>query len=656
MPGLREAVHAETRDEEGLLGPLPDPWVESGAPADLPASATALLRMHRPLHAQNPWRRLLFGPLPHTPMGEGSSPDFIPTAAIDKTIKISHGTGSYGHWNDKDGCPYPLPRSTRHAPDASRSAMTFFRNLKSALVSAAWPLLNRVQAAIPGSALDMERLVRGTNRWREWYNPLRGLTVARSVTLMEAGQRGEFADLQWLYRLVEKRNATHRALIIRRRAALQKLDWDIKTVAELPLGSTQAQADAQKQTLRAAYDAIDNLSGAIAFLALAEFRGFSHLQKHRSPDGDIIHLEPLDQWTWVRDGLYGPWAYNKESRASTFDALKTNVIDPAGFIIRECDMAIDEVGLLCYLRKNLSQKDWDGFIEIYGIPSGVVLMPGNIQQGKEKDYEDAATRIAAGGSGALPAGSDYKPNDQPRGVNPFRDHIRYQDEELVLAGTGGKLTMLTESGSGTLAGGAHEDTFDEIAEGEAAELNEVFQKQFDADVLSREHAGEPALAYWELCPRDEADIKEEVENTFKLAQAGYQRDIEELKEKTGYTLELKPQPAPGSAPASGAPEGAPPSGLGLRNRSTAQQSTGMQRVIRARATSLQPIFQRLEALLQTTDQDQFQRELEQLLKDVPDLADQVRARPEYAAALQEVLAESMTNAVVDDLRKKTTLI
>src|ERR1041385_5297642 len=77
--------------------------------------------------------------------------------------------------------------------------MTLLRNIRSALVTACWPLLNRVQASAlyakfqtPDPTFDMERLVRGTNRWREWYNPLRGLTVARAVTLLECAQRGEF--------------------------------------------------------------------------------------------------------------------------------------------------------------------------------------------------------------------------------------------------------------------------------------------------------------------------------------------------------------------------------------------------------------------------------------------------------------------------------
>src|SRR6185503_18633761 len=128
----------------------------------------------------------------------------------------------------------------------------------------------------------------------------------------------------------------------------------------------------------------------------------------------------------------------------------------------------------------------------------------------------------------------------------------------------------------------------------------------DADVLAREHDGEPALAYFELCPRDEADIKEEVENTFKLSQAGYQRDVAELSEKTGYTLEIKPQPTGGTG-VPPVPGGVPPPGL--RNRGTPEQdkaNPSRQKVLRARATSLQPIFQRLESLLQTTDPDEFQ--------------------------------------------------
>ncbi len=40
--------------------------------------------------------------------------------------------------------------------------------------------------------------------WRENYNPLRGLTLAKVLALQEAGERGDYPDLQWLYRAIER--------------------------------------------------------------------------------------------------------------------------------------------------------------------------------------------------------------------------------------------------------------------------------------------------------------------------------------------------------------------------------------------------------------------------------------------------------------------
>ena len=37
-----------------------------------------------------------------------------------------------------------------------------------------------------------------SNRWREYSNPLRGLNIQRLAAMLEAGERGEYADLQWL--------------------------------------------------------------------------------------------------------------------------------------------------------------------------------------------------------------------------------------------------------------------------------------------------------------------------------------------------------------------------------------------------------------------------------------------------------------------------
>ena len=128
---------------------------------------------------------------------------------------------------------------------------------------------------------NLKKQIKSVNAARSQYNPLRGITLQRAVSLLEEGERGIYADLQWLYRTIEKRDAVLRALKRRRSAALMKLEWNIKTVPadQMPDGVTEEQAEAQAEALRKLYEQIENLYAAIKALALAEFRGFAHLEK-----------------------------------------------------------------------------------------------------------------------------------------------------------------------------------------------------------------------------------------------------------------------------------------------------------------------------------------------------------------------------------------
>ena len=214
-------------------------------------------------------------------------------------------------------------------------------------------------------------------------------------------------------------------------------------------------------------------------------------------------------------------------------------VDPARFIIREAPRPINRVALIAFIRKSLSQKDWDAFIEIFGLPGAVVIGPPGVPQGSETLYQTAAENVAKSASGYLPNGSSVEFSDAPRGSSPFREHLRYHEEQLILAGTGGLLTMLAQSGSGTLAGSAHQETFEIIAKAEALKLSEVFQKQFDAETLERLFPGQPRLAYFEIAANQETDVSTIVDHAAKLSQAGYRVQRDALAEKTGYDLELK---------------------------------------------------------------------------------------------------------------------
>lgn len=402
-------------------------------------------------------------------------------------------------------------------------------------------------------------------RWRSTYNPLRGLTMPRVVSLLEAGERGDYADLQWAFRMIEKRDATLRGVVRKLNAALLKLDWDIRVPAVpsredlatknqlaawrrngLGYDAWQELAEAQRNALRAAYDQVSNLRAALGFLALAEFRGFSHLEKVADGQGRITRLEPVPQWHWCRDGIYGPWQFSAEAVSGRTSG---EPVDLRRVIVREVDSPVDEIALIAFVRKSLSQKDWDGFVETYGIPALFGMLPQGTPASEMDKWQELMERVVGDARGCLPPGGDVKTvGDGVRGIQPFEGHIRYQDEQIVLAGTSGKLTMLTAaSGMNSGQADAQADTFDEIAFAQAAQISEVMQSQFDAGVLGDLFPGAPQLAYFELASIEESDVDAEFTRAGAARSAGYKISAAELSEKTGYNLEEVEPAAPMSS-------------------------------------------------------------------------------------------------------------
>lgn len=334
-----------------------------------------------------------------------------------------------------------------------------------------------------GGGKSAAELVRQSNRWRDNYNPIRGLVIARAIYILESADRGDFPELQLVMRKIERRFPVLKGLKARRLAALEKLDWEIRIVDQLPDGVTRADAEAQQAFLRSRYELIENLTEAIAFLATAEFRGYAILQKHRFNDGGQfdgavreLHWLPQDQFS--RNGQFGDFFYNQNS---TFGAgidsclallgesnrIGSDELPREDFIIREVESPLYEIALIAFVNWAMGRKDWAAFTEIFGLPNGVAIMPANIPPGMEDEYRTAAERVADGISGALPNGSDIKfPTAGVRGKAPFKDFCDAQDADVVLAGTGGRLAMLTADKGGLGNGPAleHASAFDEIAQ------------------------------------------------------------------------------------------------------------------------------------------------------------------------------------------------
>jgi len=479
--------------------------------------------------------------------------------------------------------------------------------------------------------------------WRAGYNPLRRLTIARVVQLLEAGERGEYANLTWFFRFIEKRDATLRALKRRRISALAELDWNIKTTPEneLPKNATKDMAERQAVTLRTAYDRVDNLNAAIKFLAVAEFRGFSHLEKHFDAAGDVIHMEPVEQWYWVRKRPFGPWKYDAKANSSLNNAKEITL---ENFVIREVEDPIDEIGAVSFMRKNLSQKDWDGFIEVFGIPALFLVGPPGVSAEKETEYQEIAEEILADMRGYLPNGATVETaGGDIRGTAPFREHIDYQDSQLVLAGTGGKLTMLNDpTGLGSGQSDAHQDTFDAIARAEAMEISEILQKQFDAAVLEKHHQGEPVLAYFQLAADDTEDTITLIDNAVKLSSAGLEMDADDLAERTGYKLTRTATPVFQPKPFGNRASGSGASGTAAKNDvdpliASARKAAGI-----ALANDMQPIRERLEYIMGLSE-EAIPGALRNFRTELPRYLSELNADPAFAKQLENAMSAGLLN-------------
>ena len=385
------------------------------------------------------------------------------------------------------------------------------------------------------------RLVSAANRWRDSYNPLRGLTMARAVSLMEDAQRGVMADLQWLYASelgIEATDCDLSTIIEKTVAGVADMDWQIVVADPESRYFDQALADEQRDFLESAYTSCDNLPEALEHLVLARFRGFSHVQPWLKPDWTIEHLEPLPQWNMVRDGTASRWAWNPQAHQKDYRAFGADaLLSPEDYILLENRRPVNRIALIKYIRSTVAEKDWDAYVEIYGLPGVFIIMPPNIPEGKEGEYRDEAVAASEAASGALPNGSDVKTLSEVRGVQPFQARLEWLQKQLILAGTGGMLTSLAEpTGIGGGASGVQENAWTTIVRRVAHKVESAMVGQFDRRALAAMFPGRPALASFSLRTKQEKDVGAAVESISKLATAGYQVDPGQVEAETGYKI------------------------------------------------------------------------------------------------------------------------
>lgn len=374
--------------------------------------------------------------------------------------------------------------------------------------------------------------------WLTATNPLTGLSITSAQSLFDCARRGDTRQLHWLYNEMEAAMPVLMVCAERRSAALSNIDWQIHTRKPTRArGWDKNLAAEQSACLEQAFgDAeVTNLSDAVEHLSQAFFRGFAH-------------ISPL--WTADKQSLRGfdllpGWAFSRRrGEAGTEWIWHTNTQDtgepiPPGEL---CSLTrtrhVDYPAMAICLRMALGESKWGQFLERYGIPPVIIIMPPDIDPNLDSVYREAAEKVADGGSGALPHLSTVNYAADSRGLDPFSDFLQHQNEMLVLMATGGLLTSLTgATGIGDGTSNAHEATWDSIVGRDAVVVGDGINRGCATPILNAAFPGQPHLAQFVL-ERTEAPTADEVfEAAGKARVAGYVVNQAQLEERSGYKLE-----------------------------------------------------------------------------------------------------------------------
>ncbi len=399
-------------------------------------------------------------------------------------------------------------------------------------------------------------------RKQETINPLWNIDARYVEMVHDLARTGNMTLLQYLYNEVEQNDPTLLVCNSRRSAALSELDWKVvesdqrrfrtfgdgAVKAAAPADADKVLVQEQIACLESAVAGIDNLPETLEHLALAAFRGYSHVNPVREIDGTVKHFDLLDSWNVCFDPMRQVWLWNPDAApwcvlhgVTPSNNPQLEAIPSSELVTVVKKRCIDWPAMKIYLRMALGERDWGRFLESYGLPPVIITMPELTSDDQVDKYMKAAEAVFEGRSGVVPNGSEINYASESRGTNPFTEFIEHQQKLIVLMATGGTLTSLAESGSGTLAGGAQMDVWREIVRADARVTANAINKQFCEVVLKRAFKGKPIMAEFQMETEPKPNAKDVLELAGLASSAGFTMDAEELSQRTGYTIRVKPE-------------------------------------------------------------------------------------------------------------------
>lgn len=377
------------------------------------------------------------------------------------------------------------------------------------------------------------------------FNPLRGMNARDVEDILDFSRTGCISRLELIYSILEQSSVDIATIKMRREAALIGCDWEIRKRENATKDDKLNKlADEQVALLNENFSRAEDsgtLIDAIKCLGSAIFRGIAVVEPIFSDRG-LERFETFSPWNFSIDPVSHDVYWNpKAIDLANFQGSLKKVTGTRCIVSLE-ETPVDGLALPVYIRANFGEESWARLIARRGLPACYIIAPP-LAGDKVTQFTNAARKVAEGGSGALPNGSQVITEKMDANNSQAFDlFLAHQQKQIILAGTGGILGSLAEAtGLGSGVSDAHENTWREIIKCDAMKISNLINRKVAHLLLDAFFPGQPKLAYFNMDSSTPKSATEVLDCAVKATQAGYEIDEVQLSEMTGFKLKKRNQ-------------------------------------------------------------------------------------------------------------------
>lgn len=382
--------------------------------------------------------------------------------------------------------------------------------------------IRELEEKLASQALTSRSRVPNRPQWFEYFDPLQGAGLQTLIDARNEARRGAYARQMLIWDEILYSDGVLGMLFSRLTQEVASQEWTIEVANNSP------EALKQKKQLQAFYEGVSGLNESFANLASALFYGYAHLQYVKDQWGKRFEFIP--QKYWVRQGELNEWQFNPKVNIGTSagESVKGQTL-----VILEHDHPILFPASRASFERNHAKIVWDNHMDRYGSAPAIITAPKEASLAVMDALEQACDELKSGGSVVLPQGCDAHPLQASNiGHEYFLSRINMADRDQVRFVMAGTLTVLTESGSGTLAGNAHENSWKNVIRAVCCKVANAFNKTLSPLILGE---AEP-LARLSIVFREQQSPQEKAYELATLAGADIKLSDAELVDKLGMDV------------------------------------------------------------------------------------------------------------------------